>query len=136
MTIVIDASIALTWCFEDEATAETDALADRVRKHGALVPALWHLEVGNALLHAEKRGRIMAADVANRLGLIDALPIAVDHQTSERAWREILFLARSEGLTTYDAAYLELALRRGASLGTLDTDLAKAARDHGLTTLP
>jgi predicted nucleic acid-binding protein len=75
-------------------------------------------------------------DTENRLGLIDALPIAVDHQTSERAWREILFLARSEGLTTYDAAYLELALRRGASLGTLDTDLAKAARDHGLTTLP
>jgi predicted nucleic acid-binding protein len=133
---VIDSSIALTWCFEDEATPETDALFERVRDQGAVVPSLWRLEVGNVLLQAEKRGRITANDVAARLDLIAQLPIDVDAETVNRAWREILKLARSERLTVYDAAYLELASRRAAPLMTLDADLAQAALRLGVSVLP
>jgi predicted nucleic acid-binding protein len=133
---VIDSSIALTWCFEDEASAETDALFERVCDEGAVVPGLWRLELGNVLLQAEKRGRISAGDVAARLDLIAELPISVDPKTADRAWRDILTLARAERLTVYDAAYLELAARRGFPLLTLDDDLAQAALRLGVVVLP
>jgi predicted nucleic acid-binding protein len=136
MSAVIDSSVALSWCFEDEASSESDALFERVRYDGAIVPALWHLELGNVLLQAEKRGRISAGDVALRLELIGELPISVDRETTSRAWREILTLARAERLTTYDATYLELALRRGLPLLTKDRDLASAARRLGVAVLP
>jgi predicted nucleic acid-binding protein len=108
---VIDSSVALTWCFEDEASAETDALFERVRDEGAQVPALSRLGLGNVLLQAEKRWRISASEVAARLDLIAELPISVDQETADRAWRDTLTLARAERLTAYDAAYLELAAR-------------------------
>src|SRR5271170_2722959 len=133
--VVVDSSIALTWCFEDEASPETDALFDRVRDDGAFVPGLWHLELSNVLLQAEKRGRISAADVALRLQLIADLPISGDQETTARAWREILTLARTEGLTTYDATYLELAVRRGFPLLTRDNELGAAARRLGTSVL-
>jgi len=132
----IDSSIALTWCFEDEASPETDALFDRVRNDGAVVPPLWYLELGNVLLQAEKHGRISAADVAIRLQLIADLPISVDQETTARAWHEILTLARTERLTTYDATYLELALRRDVPLLTRDNELSAAARRLRVTVLP
>jgi predicted nucleic acid-binding protein len=133
---VIDSSIALTWCFEDEATPETDALFERVRDEGAVVPGLWRLEVGNVLLQAEKRGRISAHGVAARLDLIAELPISVDHETTARAWREILAAARGGRLTVYNAAYLELAERLRLPLMTLDGDLAAAAVRRGVIVLP
>jgi predicted nucleic acid-binding protein len=110
--LVIDSSAALSWCFEDESSPESDILFERVRDRGAIVPGLWHLEVANVLLQAENRGRITVGDVAMRLELIAKLPITTDIETTVRAWREILALARAEGLTTYDATYLELAMRR------------------------
>jgi predicted nucleic acid-binding protein len=125
--LVIDSSAALSWCFEDEATPEFDLLFERVRDEGAVVPGLWHLEVANVLLQAEKRGRISPGDLAMRLELIAELPIATDTETATRAWREILALARTEGLTTYDAAYLELAMRRALPLQTKDGALIGAA---------
>lgn len=134
--VVIDASIALAWCFDDEATPQTDALLDRVRDEGAITPGLWRLELSNVLLQAERRGRIAAADVAQRLDLISALPISVDAQTTTRAWGDTLAIARAERLTTYDASYLELALRRAAPLVTLDRDLADAARRRGVVVAP
>jgi predicted nucleic acid-binding protein len=134
--VVIDSSIALTWCFEDEASPETDALFDRVRDDGAFVPGLWHLEISNVLLQTEKRGRISAADVAMRLQLIADLPISVDQETTTRAWREILILARTEGLATYDATYVELAIRRGLPLLTRGNELGAAARRLGIAVLP
>jgi predicted nucleic acid-binding protein len=134
--VVIDSSIALTWCFEDEASPETDALFERVRDGGAIVPGLWHLELSNVLLRAEKRGRITAGDVTMRLDLIAELPISVDQETTLRAWREILTMARAESLTTYDATYLELAARRGVPLLTMDSDLALAAVRLGVAVLP
>jgi predicted nucleic acid-binding protein len=134
--LVLDCSIAVGWCFEDEASAETDALLDRVRDEGAVVPALWHLELGNVLLQAEKRGRIAAGDVTTRLELIAELPITTDHETSARAWRETLSLARAQGLTSHDASYLELAIRRGLPLLTRDRDLAAAAARLGVAVFP
>lgn len=133
---VLDCSVALSWCFEDEATPETDALLDRVRDEGAVVPSLWHLELANVLLQAERRRRISAEDAATRLGLIAALPILTDQETTIRAWHDILSIARVEGLTTYDAAYLELAIRLGVPLLTKDSDLIAAARRRGVTALP
>ena len=131
--LVIDSSAALSWCFEDEASPETDALFERVRDLGAVVPGLWHLEVANVLLQAEKRGRITGGDVTMRLDLIAALPITTDSETTARAWREILALARPQGLTTYDAAYLELAIRRGLPLQTKDEALIGAAKRCNVT---
>ena len=134
--VVIDSSIALTWCFEDEASPETDRLFERVRDDGAVVPGLWHLELSNVLLQAEKRGRLSSSDIAIRLDLIAELPISVDQETTARAWREILTLARAERLTTYDATYLELATRRGLPLLTRDDELAQAAIRLGVAVLP
>lgn len=130
--LVIDSSAALSWCFEDEASPRSDALFEQVRDQGAVVPGLWYLEVANVLLQAERRGRIATADVAMRLHLIAELPIATDTETTSRAWPEILALARAEGLTTYDAAYLELAIRRGLPLLTKDEALIAAAGRTGL----
>ena len=84
---VIDSSIALTWCFEDEASAETDALFERVRDEGALAPGLWRLELGSVLLQAERRGRISTGEVAARLDLIAELPISIDRETADRGAR-------------------------------------------------
>jgi predicted nucleic acid-binding protein len=135
LSLVLDASVALAWCFEDEASAETDAVAERIREDGAFVPSLWHLELGNVLLQAEKRGRITPAEATARLELIGALPIATDHETANRAWREVLGLARAHKLTTYDAAYLELAVRRGLPLASRDAELVAAARTLGVELL-
>jgi predicted nucleic acid-binding protein len=136
MTAVIDSGAAWRGCCAPAPPPQRDALFERVRYDGAIVPALWHLELGNVLLQAEKRGRISAGDVALRLELIGELPISVDRETTSRAWREILTLARAERLTTYDATYLELALRRGLPLLTKDRDLASAARRLGVAVLP
>ena len=130
--LVIDSSAALSWCFEDDASPESDALFERVRDQGAVVPGLWHLEVANVLLQAERRGRITTGDVAMRLELIAELPITTDNETTARAWREILALARAEGLTTYDATYLELTIRRGLPQQTKDAALITAAKRTGV----
>jgi predicted nucleic acid-binding protein len=135
-TVVVDASVALAWCFDDEASTETDRLFERIRDDGGMVPGIWHLELSNVLLQAEKRGRISASAVAARLEIIAGWPIATDQETTARAWREILTLARTERLTTYDATYLELALRRALPLLTKDKELAAAARRLGVVVLP
>lgn len=133
---VLDCSIAISWCFEDEASEISDALLERVRDEGALVPSLWHLELGNVLIQAERRGRVMSADVTTRLELIGDLPIVTDSETPLRALHEILTLARAESLTTYDAAYLELAIRRGLPLATNDRGLRNAGVKTGVKIIP
>ena len=133
---VLDCSIAVAWCFEDEAAPETDALLDRVREEGAVVPVLWHLELGNVLLQAERRGRLSAAALAARIALFADLPIATDHETASRALGEVVTLARAEGLTTYDACYLELSLRRALPLATNDRALRDAAHRIGVKAIP
>ncbi len=134
--LVVDASIALTWCFEDEVTEATEAIGTRVDSEGAVVPDLWRLEVANALMLAERRGRLKRSNMEQRLELLAALPIAIDANTAIRAWTDTLLLARAERLTLYDAAYLELAIRRDVELATLDRDLRRAARKMGVAVVP
>ena len=133
---VLDCSVAVAWLFEDEATPKTDALLERLKDTGAVVPRLWHLELGNVLAGAERHERISSSRLAAYVELLDRLPITTDTETENRALREILALARKKGLTTYDAAYLELAMRRGAELATLDKTLTRAAHGVGVATLP
>jgi predicted nucleic acid-binding protein len=134
--VVVDASIALSWCFREEAAPATDAIYGRVRDTGAIVPGIWHLELGNALLQAEKRGRITEGSVSGRLELFRQLPIVTDAETTARAWHETLVLAKAEGLTTYDACYLELALRLGVTLASKDDALRGVASRLGVPILP
>lgn len=136
MVLVIDASITLTWCFEDEVTADTEAIGTRVDSEGAVVPHLWRLEIANALLSAERRGRLDRAKLEQRLELLAALPISTDPDTGIHAWADTLLLARAQRLTLYDAAYLELAIRRNFELATLDRDLQRAARKMGVAVVP
>ncbi len=133
---VLDCSVAATWLFPDEATPETEALLDRLQTEGALVPGIWHLEIGNVLVRAERRKRIAKATVATYLHLLRRLAIVTDPETDQRALREIVLLARECGLTTYDAAYLELAMRRGVQLATLDRALIRAAHYMQVETVP
>ncbi len=100
------------------------------------MPGLWHLEIGNVLLQAERRGRITTSQISTRLELIASLPITTDAETDNRAFREILTLARTQSLTTYDAAYLELAIRMGIPLATQDKALVRAANQIQIVTLP
>lgn len=133
---VLDCSVAVAWLFDDEATVETDALLDRLKDDEAYVPALWRLELGNVLVQAERRGRISAAQAAAHVDRVEHLPIVTDDDTERRAFSEILLLARAHSLTTYDAAYLELAMRRDVELATLDSALVHAARSVDVATLP
>ncbi len=133
---VLDCSIAMSWCFEDEARPETDALLELLRNEGAVVPALWFWEVANVLNAGLRRKRIAPGGVASRLALLAALPIVMDGEGPARAWRETLLLAQAEKLTVYDAAYLEAAIRLGADLATTDADLRAAAERHGVKTAP
>jgi predicted nucleic acid-binding protein len=133
---VIDASVALAWCFDDEATDATKALLDRFENEHGEVPSLWHLELANALALGERNGRITPARTYEFIALIAGLPIVVDEQTPNRALSAVLELARSERLSAYDASYLELAMRRGAPLATKDDALAQAAVRVGVMLLP
>lgn len=135
MNFVLDASITLAWCFGDEATEMSDSLLEKLDEQTAYVPGLWALEVGNILVMAERRKRITQAGVAEFLSLLQELNIEVDNETSERAFHEVISLAHSEHLTTYDAAYLELAMRLGLPLASRDTQLCKVAKKLGVKTL-
>lgn len=135
MNLVLDASMALAWLFEDEATETAYGVLERVSDGGAVVPALWHLETANALHTAARRGRCDTGFVDGSLASLAQLPIAVDEATCARAWSDTLALARSDGLTLYDAAYLELAQRRGLPLASCDRALVEAARRHRLSVI-
>ena len=122
----------MAFLFEDEASADTEILLDRLREDSAMVPSIWHLELGNVVAGAERAGRITESQLSAYLEIIRQLPIVTDTKTAERALREVLALARKEGLTTYDAAYLELSLRLNLPLATRDTLLAAASQNLGV----
>lgn len=132
MELVLDASLTIACLFEDEATEAGLEVLDRVGEHGAWVPALWHLEVANSLRIGVKRGRCDEEFVDQALVRLAELPINIDTETMERAWHETIALAKSDGLTLYDASYLELAIRRGLAIGTCDRALARAAESYGI----
>lgn len=134
-SLVLDGSAALAWCFEDEETEITKGFRQMVRAKGAIVPRLWRLEMANALLKAERRGRLAPIKTTFILGLLREMPIVIDDETDRRAFLETLQLARIHNLSAYDAAYLELALRKALPLATFDRALARAARSNGVETL-
>lgn len=134
-SFVIDASVAMAWCFLEEATPATSELLDRMEAETAAVPAWWFLEVTNVLALAERKGRITAAQVAGFLALVEDFALEVDDQALARAFTHILPLCRSHGLTSYDAAYLDLAMRRGLPLASLDEQLRAAAEACGIKLL-
>ena len=134
--LVLDVSLSCAWCFADEATAESWAILELLQTGQAQVPALWLWETANVLVQAERRGRISPAAIRTFLGLLEGLPISVDQPSTASAWHDTLALARSHRLTSYDAAYLELALRRGLPLASRDQALQAAARAEGVPLLP
>jgi predicted nucleic acid-binding protein len=132
---VIDAASVLAWCFEDESGPEADALIEKAATEGATVPALWSLEIANGLAMGERRGRIKPAESAAFVALIEELPVVRDEATGARALHETMSLAREHGLTAYDAAYLELAMRLSLPLATDDRSLRVAAQRIGVALL-
>jgi len=133
--LVLDASVALAWCFKNEATAAADTVLERLATETASVPAKWHLEIANVLVMSERRRRITPANSTEFIALLEALVIVVDEETPSRAFGRVLDLAREERLTAYDAAYLELAMRLGLPLASKDGDLCDAAERLGVSVL-
>jgi predicted nucleic acid-binding protein len=129
---VLDCSVAACWCFEDRTNAYSEAILDRLSGDEALVPALWLLEMGNVLFAAERGGRISKAQLARLVELLQGLPIAVDHGAAERAMEAVLSIAREQGLSAYDACYLELAMREGLPIATRHKALEEAAMRCGV----
>ena len=125
---VLDCSVAMTWLFDDEVTDKTDELLDRVATEKALVPSWWFVEVTNVMALAERRGRITTAQSAAFIADIGKLDIEQDDEAPGRAFSDLLPLCRKHKLTSYDAMYLDLAVRRSLPLATLDADLRKAAK--------
>lgn len=132
MPVVVDASVVLTWVFEDEVSEYADRVLDRVGLEGAMVPPIWVAEVANGLLIAERRNRFGAAEVAGVLELLADLSIESANLTSDQALGPVLDLARAQNLTAYDASYLELAMREGLPLATQDNDIRAAAGRVGV----
>jgi predicted nucleic acid-binding protein len=130
MPFVLDASVAMTWCFEDEATPETEAVLDRLADDPAVVPVLWELEVANVLLVGERRGRLSEAQAARFVSLLATLPINVD--PAPPPMTTMMATGRRHGLSAYDAAYLILAEHDGIPLATQDGRLREAARTAGV----
>ncbi len=127
-SFVIDNSVVMSWCFKDETNHYADAVLDRLLESTAFVPSIWPLEVVNVLLVAERRKRLKEADSVRFITLLSQLPIVVEHDQTERIMKDLLPLARTNSLSSYDACYLDLSMRKGISIATLDTQLKKAAQ--------
>ena len=133
MAFVLDSSVAMAWLVQDEANERTDALADRLEQENAHVPSIWPLEVGNALMTALRRKRITNSDFERCTSALASLPIEVD---TAAGLANVLLIAQRFGLTSYDAANLELAQRRGLPLATLDEKLRQACKSLKVSILP
>jgi predicted nucleic acid-binding protein len=129
---VVDASVALAWCFGDEVSEAAEAALEALADEGAIAPAIWPFEVANGLRTAERRGRLDLSDVGRVRSLLLALPIEVDGVDLGAALGEVTELARALDLTAYDAAYLALAARRGLPIATVDERLGRAAVAAGV----
>jgi len=132
-TFVVDNSVVMSWCFKDEANKYTDAVLDSMAESYAIVPSIWPLEVVNALLVSERRRRLSEADSTRFLTLLSQLPLTVEQEQSEKTMMRILALARKHKLSSYDASYLDLAMRNGLPIATLDKNLRAAAKRAQVT---
>jgi predicted nucleic acid-binding protein len=125
---VVDNSVVMSWCFQDEGNDYADSILESLESGHAFVPAVWPLEVGNVLLIAERKERISQASAVRFLALLSGLPIIVEQETPDRMLKEIVSVAREHSLSTYDASYLDLAMRLDLPLATKDTSLLKACK--------
>ncbi|MCA1668619.1 MAG: type II toxin-antitoxin system VapC family toxin [Thermomicrobia bacterium] len=132
---VLDTSVTMAWCFPDEETPGTRDLFTRMRTTAAMVPIIWPLEVANVLLIGERRRRLMPAQVTQFVQLLQTLAITVDTGVAMGALNSVIALGRRYGLSAYDAAYLELAMRQGLPLATQDARLRAAATHAGVPLL-
>ena len=130
--VVIDASVGLAWCFPDEASDYADRVLVALKGYTILVPALWATEITNAVLVAERRKRIRQPEIRRFVELLGDLTVVMDSQTVTDSIGNILPLGREFGLSAYDAAYLDVAMRHGVPLATLDGNLRKAGRKAGI----
>jgi len=135
LNFVVDASVSLSWYLPGEGTARTEVLRGRLGDAGGLTAFIWPAEVSNVLLQSERAGRIAPADTMRIGNVLRSLPITVDLEGASLSLELILNLARSHGLTSYDASYLELAVRSGLPLATNDGDLRAAAVRMGVEVL-
>ena len=133
MPIVLDVSVAVAWCLQDEESEAADRALDRLARDEAVVPALWWFELRNALVVNERRGRLEETDSVAFLREMDRLPIRFEERPGSSDL--VLALARRHGLTVYDASYLEAGLRHGVPVATLDRKLAAAAAAEGIGAL-
>jgi predicted nucleic acid-binding protein len=130
---VVDASVVLTWCFPDESSALTEKVAQMFKQgDSAIAPSFWPHEVLNALLVGEKRKRISGDLIRTFLTDLATLPIVLQELQAEAVFDRIQSLSREHGLTTYDAAYLDLAQTNGLPVATLDEDLMRACARTGV----
>ncbi len=123
----------MAWCFEDENSDYASGILERLINGEALVPGIWPLEVANVLLVTERNRRLGEADSTRFVSLLSQLPIIVETETRERVMGEVLALAREHKLSSYDASYLDLAMRSGLSIATLDIKLKRAASECQVT---
>lgn len=126
MDFILDCSITMAWCFEDEVTEYSEVILEKLKNKNAFVPVIWSLEVANVLLFAERKSRLTHAKATAFIESLRHLPIIQD-VNSQVAMSTTFEIARETGLTIYDASYLELALRLRLPIATLDKDLRKAA---------
>jgi len=127
-SFVVDNSVVMSWCFKDETNQYADGVLDRLSEATAFVPSIWPLEVVNVLLAAERKKRLNEADSVRFITLLSQLPIMVEHERPERIMKDLLALARANNLSSYDASYLDLSMRKGFPLATLDSRLREAAK--------
>ncbi len=130
--IVVDASVALAWCFPDETSDYADDVLVALKTNVVKVPSIWAIEIANAILVGERSKRIKPVDVLRFEQLIGALNVVENSQTVKENVANVLPLARKFKLTAYDAAYLDLSARLGAPLATLDNVMQKACRAAGV----
>ncbi len=133
---VLDVSVTMSWCFEDESSDDTWRLLDRLADDTALVPSIWAAEVANVLLVAERQKRLQRAQSRAFVARLLSLPIRVEEATPTRMLGDVLALGRDAGLAAYDAMYLDLAIRHDLPLATLDRALRVGARKNRVALLP
>ena len=129
---MLDASVTMSWCYPDEDSDYADRVLDLREQVTPVVPSLWAVEVANAVLVGKRRQRLTSSDVSEFLELLNGLEVETDPETAGRALHDVLVIAREHGLTGYDATYLELAMRRGLTIATVDKKLRIAAKSTGV----
>lgn len=132
---VVDNSVVMSWCFKDKTNRYADAVLDKLSESTAIAPSIWPLEVVNVLLVAERRKRLKQADSVRFITLLSQLPIVVEDRGSEKVMKDLLALGRTSHLSSYDASYLDLAMRKDCPIATIDKKIMEAAKEVSVTIL-